>query len=122
MSDTESSDGADGLGAVPGVARLAATARWHTTEWSVGLTVRATRRALEVAMAPERAAELVQDIQDTARTTIREVLGIADVEAVPVADMARRVAETVARTADRLEQVSEQRRAAEHNGNLPLRA
>ncbi len=64
MSEREASpvEPKDGLGALPGVARLAASAAWHTTGWSVDITLRLTRRVLEVAVAPQKAGALVEDV------------------------------------------------------------
>jgi hypothetical protein len=119
-ADTQSHE----LHIVPGVIRLAATAWWHTTEWSVGLSLRAGRRLLEVAVSPGRAPELIEDIRAAAQSAARELIGVADIEerlrnmpsaeetarkvgdAVPVAgaalrrvessDVVRRVADAVA--------------------------
>ena len=106
MSYTDSNGGLDELSSV---ARLAAGAAWHTTAWSLRLPARLTRRALEVAAAPERAGDLVQDIRDTATGALRELIALADLDSrsrssndgrkvtdnVPGAAVARRVAEAV---------------------------
>jgi hypothetical protein len=89
----------DGAGA-GGLVRLAAVAWWHTTEWTVGTSLRATRRVLGVVAAPETAPELIDDIRHTVRAAARELVGIADVEnrirnVVPGNDVARKVAESV---------------------------
>jgi hypothetical protein len=85
---------------VPGVIRLAATAWWHTTEWSVGLSLKATRRLAEVAISPNRAPQLVEDIREAARGAARELLGMTDIEerlrnVSDAGDAARRVADSV---------------------------
>jgi hypothetical protein len=109
MSDTESNGGLEELS---GIARLAASAAWHTAGWSLRVPYRVTRRALVLAAAPEKAGDLVQEIRDNARTALRELIALADVDsrapasndgarkrkgadAVPGADLARRVAEAV---------------------------
>ncbi len=100
-----------GFGDLPGVARLAAGAAWHTTEFSVEVGVRLARRMLEVAAAPQKAGELVEDIRDAAQAATRELLGEGALEqqgapgadgdersrseSMPGAEVARRVAEAV---------------------------
>lgn len=85
-----------GLGALPGVARLAASAAWHTTGWSVDVTLRLTKRVLEVAVTPQKAGALVDDVRDAARAAAGELFGEDSVaEGVPGSDLARRVAETI---------------------------
>jgi hypothetical protein len=150
MSDNTSSDDQEALGSLPGVVRLAATAWWHTTEWSVGITFRATMRALEVAVAPEKALDVARDIERVARSAVRELLGLADIEdrlrnmseandvagkvaeTRPVADVALRVVEAVpgAEVARRVaesvarpaERAFARRDGASHNGHVPLRS
>ncbi len=101
----------DGLGALPGVARLAASAAWHTTGWSVDVTLRLTKRMLEVAVAPQKAGALVEDVRDAARAAANELRGESPAHpadrhgaesgdsspsgAMPGADVARRVVEAV---------------------------
>jgi hypothetical protein len=85
-----------GQSLVPGVVRLAATAWWHTTEWTVTTSVKASRRLLNVAIHPEMAGELVRDVGGAAR----DLLGRTDLEdrvrsAAPTTDSARKVAESV---------------------------
>jgi hypothetical protein len=107
MSDTNSNGSFDELSSI---ARLAASAARRSAEWSLLVPVRATRRALEVAMAPEKAADLVAEIRDTASSALRELIAIADgdgrarssdnptggvADAVPGAEAARRVADAV---------------------------
>jgi hypothetical protein len=86
--------------ALPGLVRLAATAGWHTAEWGVGLSLRASRRLLEAAVSPERAGDLVRDVREATRATAREVIGMTDIEerlrsAPDAGDAARKVAESV---------------------------
>jgi Abortive infection alpha len=107
MNNAESNGGWEDLSSI---ARLAASAAWHTAGWSVRVPMRATRRALEVVAAPETAGDLVQEIRDNASAALRELIALADVdsrarasndaakkvaETVPGADVARRVAEAV---------------------------
>jgi hypothetical protein len=88
-----------GPSVVPGVVRLAATAWWHTTEWTVAMSAKATSRVLEVAVRPDKAGELVRDVRDAARGAARDLVGMTDIEdrlrnAAP-SDAARKVAENV---------------------------
>src|SRR5437660_1768453 len=57
----------EALSAAPGVARIAASAWWHTMEWTVGTSVKGTRRLLQAATSPESALELVEEVQEIAR-------------------------------------------------------
>ncbi len=77
MSYTDSNGGLEELSSV---ARLAAGAAWHTAGWSLRLPARLTRRALEVAAAPEKAGDFVQDIRDTATGALRELIALADLD------------------------------------------
>jgi hypothetical protein len=106
MADQDPSDHRDTVHPAPsepgagGLARLAAVALWHTTEWTVGTSLRATRRVLGVVAAPETAPELIDDVRQTVRAAARELVGIADVEnrirnVAPSNDVARKVAESV---------------------------
>jgi len=63
-----------GLAAVPGVARLAASAWWHTTDWTLRTSVRAGRRLAEVAVRPETAVDLAQEVREAAGGYIRDLL------------------------------------------------
>jgi hypothetical protein len=143
-------DSNGGMEELSSVARLAATAAWHTAGWSLRLPVRLTRRALEVAATPELAGDFVQEIRDSASSAVRELIALADLDStsrssnngagkvadtVPGADLARRVAEAVpgrgvARkvvetipTPDEVRQAfaADDGREA-RNGNVPLRA
>jgi Abortive infection alpha len=72
--------GSDGVRAVPGLVRIAASAWWHTTGWAVGNSLHAGRRLAEVALAPQKVGELAEEVRDATRKTIRELLDLADVE------------------------------------------
>jgi Abortive infection alpha len=104
-----------------GVARLAASVWWHTTEWSVGVTARATRRALEVAARPDRAGEVVEDIRQTVRAAARELVGIADLDGMPGGEVARRVADTVVPDSSPTDALESRDGQASPNGDRPLR-
>jgi hypothetical protein len=85
---------------VPGVVRLAATVWWHTAEWTVENSLKATTRLLEVALRPDRAGDLVRDVRNVARDAARELVGMTDLEermrsATPSPEVARKVAQSV---------------------------
>jgi hypothetical protein len=93
-------DHRDGVGAVPGLARIAASAWWHTTGWALGTSIGASRRLLEVALKPEKVPALVEDAREAARKTVRQLLDIADVDermrsAGAAGDVAKRVVDAV---------------------------
>jgi hypothetical protein len=72
----ERDDAQDGMQALPGLARLAATAWWHTTGWALGASLEAGRRIAEVAVAPQKAPALAADARDVARDTLRQLVDI----------------------------------------------
>jgi hypothetical protein len=47
--------------ALPGLARVAASAMWHTTDWGVRTSARAGRRVARAVVDPAEAAELARD-------------------------------------------------------------
>lgn len=49
------------VAAVPGLVRVAASAWWHTTEWSVRTSVRTTGRVLKAMGDPDEAVALTRD-------------------------------------------------------------
>jgi abortive infection alpha-like protein len=77
---------------VGGLVRLAATAWWHTTQWTLAYGVKATGRVLDVAVHPERAGTLAGDVTSGIRAAARDLVGIDE---VPGAEVARRVAGAV---------------------------
>lgn len=74
-------DGA--MEALPGVARIAASSWWHTTEWALQTSARAGRRLLQVAVHPETAPDLAEDVRDLFREYARELVGLADTDPGP---------------------------------------
>jgi len=71
-------EGQGGVEALPGLARLGATAWWRTTGWAIGASLQAGRRVAEVALAPQKAPRLAADVRDAARGTLRQLLELAD--------------------------------------------
>jgi hypothetical protein len=98
--DHDAGGGPDGLGALPGIARIAAAAGWHATGWALQTSIRASARLLQAATSPAAAIDLAQDVNHAARTVVRDLIDLADLDqrlgdAGPAADVARRVADAV---------------------------
>jgi Abortive infection alpha len=91
-----------GLDAVPGLARIAASAWWHTTEWAVHASVKASRRLAAAALSPEKAIELAQDVVQRTEQALTELINATDERrravngAAPVGTPARRASSDVA--------------------------
>ena len=71
MADDDNSP----LSEVPGVVRVAASAWWNATEWAFGTYLRAGRRLLGVALAPETAVDVAQDVRGAAQDVRDAVRG-----------------------------------------------
>jgi hypothetical protein len=65
---------------VGGLAALAASAALHTAQWSARAYVRAGRRLVDVALHPDTAPELVNDVRRGVREAARELTGMEDIE------------------------------------------
>jgi Abortive infection alpha len=61
---------------VEGLARLAASTWWHTAEWTVRTSAKASRRLVEAAFVPGRGAGLIEDAREVAREYAH---GLADI-------------------------------------------
>jgi hypothetical protein len=70
----DASAGPSGLAAIPAAARLAASAWWHTTDWTLRTSVRAGRRLANVAVRPETAVDLAEEVREAAGGYVRELL------------------------------------------------
>jgi Abortive infection alpha len=68
------------LRAVPGLARIAASAWWHTTEYAVGASARVGSRLMRAAAEGESPAEFFQETSVELRKFARRVLDIVDTE------------------------------------------
>jgi hypothetical protein len=66
------------IGALPGLARIAASTWWHTTEFWVGGSVRVGRRVLRAAVSGESPAVLMEDTRSAVREYARELLNLSD--------------------------------------------
>jgi hypothetical protein len=62
----ELDEGPEGLDAIPGLARIALSAGWHTAGWAVRTSFGVPRRMLELALSPEKAIDLARDVRDAA--------------------------------------------------------
>ena len=101
MADYEQHTNGNGsLDALPGLARIAASAWLHGTEWALRTGVRTGLKLAETAADPRRAANLVRDTRGAARGLLRELLDATGLEDQfgPVraaADVAKKVADAV---------------------------
>jgi hypothetical protein len=91
---------ASAVGALPGLARIAATMWLHGAEWAVGTSLRESLRLLDAATSPAKAAELIRDARGTARGLLIDLVRLANLEealrdAGPAVDVARKVADAV---------------------------
>jgi hypothetical protein len=65
---------------MPGVARLAATAWYRTTVWSIQTSLRIGARLAGVALSPEDAGQILSRVGHGLRNYAREFLGIHDLD------------------------------------------
>lgn len=88
---------------LPGLARVAASAWWHTAEWGLKAGAQGGRRLLRAATSPESAATLADDVQKAVRKAARDLIDVADLEErVRDATSATTAAETVVATASKV--------------------
>jgi hypothetical protein len=121
-------DGED-HGLVGGLARIAASAAWHTSGWALGNYVRASRRVVEAALSPAEAVRLARDVQRGTESLLVGLLGSTEVgqrvssSTNPAVDVARRVADAVAapRAADHHDDAGHGYHPVT-NGHLPARS
>jgi hypothetical protein len=99
----ERGDDPRAIAALPGLARVAASAAWHTTGWAVQNSARGGARLLKAAVSPESAATLVDDAQKAVRKAARDLVDVADLEdRVRNATPATTAAETVVAAASKV--------------------
>lgn len=94
------SSAASAVEALPGLARIAATAWWHGAGWAASKYVGLSLRVLDAATSPRRAAALAEDFRHAAVGVLRELADVLDIEdgkgpAAAAADVAKRVADAV---------------------------
>jgi hypothetical protein len=68
----------DPLAALPGLARIAASAAWHTGNWALGRSLHLSRRLAAAAISPEEAAALARDARRTAVELLDELIEVSD--------------------------------------------
>ena len=66
--------------AAPGLARIAASAAWHTTGWTVAVSMRAGSRAVRAAVSGQSPKDLFDAAGRDLREYLRYLLGIVDLE------------------------------------------
>lgn len=66
--------------ALPGLARVGAGVWLRTAEWTVGTSLRATRRVAQAAVSGESAARLAKDVRAGVRDAARELVGLTEIE------------------------------------------
>jgi len=86
MTDDDTKD-PDAIGAddLPGLARVAATSVWRTSGWALRTYVGAGRRLVGVALRPDTAPELIDDLRHAADDFTRSLLGEEGAERVRTA-------------------------------------
>jgi hypothetical protein len=98
---TGSPETRDGLDALPGLVRIAASAWWRTGTWAAGRSLRASRRVAEAVAAPQKTPALLRDAGEEVRRVLLTVAAVTELDrrlldpASPTADVARRVAEAL---------------------------
>jgi hypothetical protein len=92
------------VGALPGLARIAASTARHTTEFWLGVYVRAGRRVMQAALNGDPPGALLEDTRAAVRDYARELLNIDLQPAVPpddgVSSLRERGEELLRRSAD----------------------
>jgi hypothetical protein len=100
MSEPHQDQGPEGIDALPGIARLAASTSWRATGWALQTSLRSTARLLQAATSPTAASELADDVRRAASSAIRDLLDVTDVEqrvstAGQAVDVARKIVDAV---------------------------
>jgi Abortive infection alpha len=70
----------NGVASIPGLLRIGASAWLHTAEWAVQTSLRAGRRVIGVAISPETAPQLVDDLREVAGKTLRELIEATEID------------------------------------------
>lgn len=78
--DERSAESASLIEAAPGLARVAATAWWHTAGWAIGTTARAYGGVIRAAIDSESPGEFFDQAGAGVRGYARTLLGIVDTE------------------------------------------
>ena len=70
---------AEGLQALPGLARIATSAAWRTTGWAARTSLQASRRLITAASSPSEAIRLARDVQRETTSLVNGLLDATDV-------------------------------------------
>jgi hypothetical protein len=76
-------EGGSLIGAAPGLARIAASAWWRTTEWALGTSLKASTRLARAARTGESPAELFESASMDVRRYVRDLLELVDGDGRP---------------------------------------
>ncbi len=86
----------EGIELVPGLARVAASAWWHTGVWAAETSAKASRRAVGMVLKPESALEFAREVTDETSRIMRAVAEVTDLDrrldGVPGSSLIRRAA------------------------------
>jgi hypothetical protein len=109
-----------------GLARIAASAAWHTGGWALGNYVRVSRRVAGAATSPTQALRLVRDVQRGAEGVLLGLVNATDVGqrvgTGPAADVARRVADAVSTGRSGADEAAHHHPGmSQSNGHVPRR-
>ncbi len=77
-ADASEAQGASLIDAAPGLARVAATAWWHTATWTVGATAKAYGGVIRAAVNSSTPGEFFEQTGGEVRDYARQLLGIVD--------------------------------------------
>jgi hypothetical protein len=93
-------NGSGSLDALPGLARIAASAWLHGAGWALRTSLKTSLKVAEAASSPRKAAELVRDARGAARGLLKDLLDASGLEdqfggVGTAADVARKVADAV---------------------------
>jgi hypothetical protein len=82
MSDHDDNGNGRGnpLEALPGIARIAASAAWHTAAWGVNAYVDTWGKMLKAASSPDAAATFASEVRDSARSAARDLIDVTELE------------------------------------------
>src|SRR5581483_11821555 len=121
MADKNGDRDGDGtIDALPGLARIAASAWWHGAEWALRTGVRTSMKLAETATDPRRTGELIRETRGAARNLLRELFRAAGLDqygaATSAADVAKKVADAMP-LAPHPDEVSENGDQAHANGS-----
>jgi hypothetical protein len=93
--DPDEVEGPDGLDALPGLARIAASAAWHTGTWALATSARTSRRLAMAPFSGEEAGRLLHDARRALLTVIDATEFGQRVRSGPAGDVARRMADAM---------------------------